>query len=65
MAGTKRGGFKAGATNKMRYGENFYRVIGRIGGLKSRGGGFAADPESARRAGRIGGSISRRPKAKA
>lgn len=60
MAGTKRGGQKAAATNKMRYGQNFYTLIGRKGGKISRGGGFAVDREIAVRAGRKGGKASRR-----
>lgn len=63
MAGTMRGGMKAAATNKKRYGANFYQTIGRAGGIVSRGGGFAQNPELARRAGRIGGQASRRRKA--
>ena len=62
MAGTKTGGIKAAATNKMRYGNGFYETIGRVGGRKSRGGGFAANPELARIAGQKGGKASRRPK---
>ena len=62
MAGTIIGGKKAAKTNKQRYGEDFYHEIGRMGGLKSTGGGFAADPELARRAGRLGGLRSRRPR---
>lgn len=55
MAGTSEGGQKAGHTNKERHGKQFYRGIGRLGGLKSRGGGFASDPELASLAGRRGG----------
>ena len=65
MAGTKMGGIKAAATNKMRYGAAFYESIGRKGGQISRGGGFAANPELARIAGQRGGKASRRPKASA
>lgn len=63
MAGTRRGGMKAAATNKMRYGAQFYETIGRMGGRKSRGGGFAKNPELARIAGQRGGKASRRRKA--
>ena len=59
MAGNKSGGIKAAATNRQRYGLEFYKTIGRLGGLKSRGGGFT-DPELAREAGRKGGTISKR-----
>lgn len=62
MAGTRRGGMKAAATNKMRYGAQFYETIGRMGGRKSRGGGFAKNPELARVAGQKGGKASRRRK---
>lgn len=51
-------------TNCKRYGDDFYRTIGRMGGLKSRGGGFEKmaqeDPERLSEIGRRGGSISRR-----
>ncbi len=60
MPGTRRGGQKAAATNKQRYGAAFYETIGRMGGRKSRGGGFAKNPELAREAGRIGGRRSSR-----
>ncbi len=63
MSGTRRGGMKAAATNKMRYGAQFYETIGRMGGRKSRGGGFAKNPELARVAGQKGGKASRRRKA--
>ncbi|TAK88892.1 hypothetical protein EPO04_02125 [Patescibacteria group bacterium] len=65
MSGTKMGGIAAAITNKQRYGTNFYQTIGRIGGRKSRGGGFAKNPELARQAGRVGGQRSRRRKASA
>ena len=63
MAGTAPGGKKAAKTNKQRYGAEFYMQIGRMGGKQSTGGGFAKDPELARRAGRLGGLRSRRRKA--
>lgn len=63
MPGTAPGGRKAAATNKMRYGANFYETIGKKGGMISRGGGFAKNPDLARQAGRKGGLASRRRKA--
>lgn len=63
MAGTKKGGQKAASTNKQRYGLNFYMEIGKLGGTKSRGGGFAKNRELAVEAGRRGGRASRRRKA--
>jgi general stress protein YciG len=62
MAGTKLGGHKAAATNKQRYGLNFYEQIGAKGGKISRGGGFAMNRELAVEAGRRGGKASRRRK---
>ena len=34
MAGTKAGGLKAARTNKEKYGDDFYREMGRKGGQK-------------------------------
>lgn len=63
MPGTRPGGIKAAATNKKKYGPDFYVKIGALGGAKSTGGGFAANRELAREAGRKGGMKSRkRPK---
>jgi general stress protein YciG len=62
MSGTRPGGFKARDTNKNLYGEDYFSRIGRLGGRKSRGGGFTNDRELARRAGALGGSMSRRGK---
>lgn len=62
MAGTKLGGQRAAAKNKSKYGVNFYAKIGRKGGKLGRTGGFAANPELARTAGKKGGQISRRSK---
>ena len=64
MAGTKEGGKKAAATNKAKYGNDFYREMGRIGGRNGHTGGFASNPVLAREAGRRGGLISRRGPAK-
>ena len=60
MSGTKVGGAKAAATNKAKYGEDFYRNIGRKGGANGHTGGFASNHELARIAGAKGGAISRR-----
>lgn len=60
MAGTKVGGMKAAKMNKLRHGEDFYRMIGAKGGRNGSTGGFAANPELARRAGALGGRISKR-----
>ena len=64
MAGTKAGGRKATATNKSKYGKDFYAEIGRKGGQNGHTGGFAANPELAKIAGAKGGRISKRGKAK-
>jgi len=58
MAGNRKGGLKAAKTNKERYGANFYQRIGEIGGKRSHTGGFAANPELAKKAGQKGGKIS-------
>ena len=65
MSGTKAGGMKAAATNKAKHGADFYARIGRKGGKNGHTGGFASDPELARRAGRKGGMISSKDKNKA
>lgn len=64
MPGTIEGGRKAAATNKKKYGKEFYANIGRKGGKNGHTGGFAANPELAREAGRKGGKISKRGPAK-
>lgn len=65
MAGTKAGGLKAALTNKKRYGDDFYKDIGRRGGQNGHTGGFYGNPELAREAGAKGGRISRRGPTKA
>jgi general stress protein YciG len=62
MAGTKEGGMAAAATNKKKYGKDFYAIIGAKGGRLGRTGGFYANRELARTAGAKGGKISRRTK---
>lgn len=69
MAGNKEGGKKAAKTNLKRYGKDFYKRIGAMGGRNGNTGGFASDVvgkdgltgrERAVVAGRIGGLLSRR-----
>ena len=60
MAGTKEGGMRAGQTNKELYGKDYYRRIGSLGGRNGHTGGFAANPELARIAGKKGGKKSTR-----
>lgn len=69
MAGTVEGGTKASITNKKRYGEDFYRTIGGIGGRAAGSKGFASENvgsdgltgrQRAKIAGSIGGRASRR-----
>lgn len=73
MTGSILGGKKCAKTNRERHGEDFYSRIGKIGGTKSRGGGFASSKvgadgltglQRARIAGRKGGTISKRGPAK-
>ncbi len=51
---------KKGATNKAKYGSDFYRRIGAIGGKNGTTSGFYANRELAREAGKKGGRISKR-----
>ena len=60
MAGTLVGGRRAAQTNILKYGEDFYKEIGRKGGLKGHTGGFWANRDLARTAGAKGGKISKR-----
>lgn len=62
MAGTRSGGIKTYKKIKERYGDDFFRNIGRKGGSapKSSPCGFASSHELAVRAGRLGGLKSRR-----
>lgn len=70
MPGTKAGGMKAAATNKLKYGEGFYARIGKKGGsVLGTLGGFASNKvgkdgltgrERAQVVGAKGGAISRR-----
>lgn len=64
MAGNKSGGLKTAASNKAKYGQDYYALIGSKGGKSDKGGranrGFAASHERAVSAGRKGGLLSRR-----
>ncbi len=62
MAGTKAGGQAAAATNKKKYGSDFYSKIGAKGGKLGKTGGFYANRDLAREAGARGGRVSRRTK---
>lgn len=62
MAGTKAGG-KLAAQKNLARDPLFYAKIGAKGGRNGHTGGFAANPDLARVAGRKGGLISRRRKA--
>ena len=64
MAGTISGGKLAAKTNKEKYGDDFYKRLGQMGGMKKVKKGFATNPELARKAGSKGGTISRRKSAK-
>ena len=64
MSGTKAGGIKTRETMYKRHGKDFYREIGRKGGQNGHTGGFASNPELARKAGAKGGKISKRGKAR-
>ena len=72
MAGNRTGGLKARDANLKRN-PNFYREIGRLGGVASGTGGFASEAigddgltgrQRAKIAGKKGGLISRRGKSK-
>src|SRR5205823_5750652 len=66
MSGSKLGGTRARDTNYERQGRDFYKEIGRLGGAKGTTGGYwykkhvLGDTESIRRAGMLGGRVSRR-----
>jgi len=60
MSGNSAGGKAAAQTNKQRYGEDFYRDNGKKGGQARVKKGWGANHDLAVRAGRIGGSRSKR-----
>lgn len=65
MAGTRIGGLKTAQTNKTKYGEDYYQIIGAKGGKNGHTGGFYANRELASIAGAKGGRNSKRGKANA
>ena len=65
MSGSRSGGLKAAETNKQKYGSDWYKKIGKLGGKACVPKGFARmDVEKIKNAGRKGGTISKRGKAK-
>lgn len=60
MAGTKAGGKIARETNIRKYGEDYYRNIGSMGGKAKVPKGFAVNRELAKKAGALGGKVSSR-----
>mgnify|MGYP001602317314 CR=1 FL=1 len=61
MSGTKSGGVRTRETNKKKYGKDFYKEIGAMGGqTKSPLKGFGTRRDIAAEAGRKGGTISKR-----
>lgn len=61
MSGSKIGGVKAATTNKKKD-PDFYRKIGRLGGIAGNTGGFASNHTLAQLAGAKGGHLSKRGK---
>ena len=64
MSGTKAGGQKAKETMYKKYGKDWFKKIGAIGGHNGHTGGFAQDPKLAKLAGIKGGKKSKRGPAK-
>jgi hypothetical protein len=62
MAGTLVGGKETAKTIKRKYGADYYARNAPIGGRKGHTGGFAANRELARIAGRKGGLTPKRPR---
>jgi len=60
LSGTKEGAAKSVAVIKSKYGEDYFKNIGKIGGTRGRTGGFYGNSERARAAGAKGGAISKR-----
>ena len=64
MSQTKAGAKKARATMMEKYGKDYYKEIGKVGGQNGNTGGFYKNSEAAREAGRKGGLKSKRGPAK-
>ena len=64
MPGTISGGKLAAKTNKEKYGDDFYKKMGQMGGKAKVPKGFAKNPDLARLAGAKGGKISKRKSTK-
>lgn len=66
MPGTTQGAIKAARTNIERHGEDFYSVIGQLGGKAPYKGlkGYASNPALASLCGKKGGKISKRKSSK-
>lgn len=61
MAQTKEGAKKALATIREKYGKDYYKAVGRIGGVaRNPNKGFGTNRELARTAGAKGGSAKRK-----
>lgn len=58
MPGTKIGGQRAAATNKLKHGDDFYRKIGKAGGMVGRGHAFGHGKVDPSEVGKIGGANS-------
>ena len=53
MSGTKAGGSKTRETIYRKHGKDFYKKIGAMGGRNGHTGGFASNPELARKCGKL------------
>lgn len=60
LSGTLAGGHKTRQTIIEKYGADYYKILGRLGGKASGTGGFYGNSERARTAGKLGGSLSSR-----
>jgi len=60
MGGTREGGLYTKELLLEKYGKDYYRYIGQIGGRKGHTGGFYGNRDLASEAGRLGGMISKR-----